>query len=164
MKELIVYFSRADENYAVGYIEKGNTEVIAEYIQEFINADMFKIEPKNSYPVDYQECIRVAKEELEENARPEIKEYLDSIEEYDTIYLGYPNWWGDLPMCVYTFLDHYDFTGKTIKPFCTHEGSGLGSTVSKLSHTLMGAKIEQGLEVQGINVNDAKDKVASWVK
>lgn len=163
MKSIIIYFSRADENYAVGYIDKGNTEVIAEFINEITGAEMFKIEPKEKYPADYNECIAVAKKELTTNSRPEITKYLDSLDNYDTIYLGYPNWWGDVPMCVYTFLDKYDLSGKTIKPFCTHEGSGLGSTVNKLKSKYPNAIYEKGLEVQGVRVNDSKTKVQEWI-
>lgn len=163
MSETIVYFSRADENYGVGWIEKGNTEVIADYIHEITDAPMFKIDPETPYPADYQPCIDQAQEELRENARPPIAEYLDSLDEYDVIYLGYPNWWGDLPMCVYTFLDHYDLSGKTIRPFCTHEGSGLGSTVSKLENAYPDAKFEKGLAIQGVSVNGAKSKVEKWI-
>lgn len=163
MKSIIIYFSRADENYAVGYIDKGNTEVIAEYIKEFTGADIFKIEPKEKYPADYNECIAVAKKEVNSNSRPEITEYIDSLDNYDTIYLGYPNWWGDVPMCVYTFLDKYDLSGKTIKPFCTHEGSGLGSTVNKLKSKYPNAIYEKGLEIQGCKVKDSKKQVEEWI-
>lgn len=163
MKKIIIYFSRADENYIVGYIDKGNTKVIAEYIKEFTDADIFEIKPKNKYPKDYNRCIEVAKRELQSNDRPEVAEYLGSLDEYDLIYLGYPNWWGDVPMCVYTFLDKYDLTGKTIKTFCTHEGSGLGSTVSKLKKHYPNAIYGKGLEVQGCKVNEVKYKVEDWI-
>lgn len=163
MKKLIVYFSRAGENYNVGELTVGNTEVIANYIKDATGADMFKIEPVKAYPHDYNECILITKDELDRDARPIIKSYLDSLDEYDTIYLGYPIWWGKMPMCVYAFLEHYSFAGKTIKPFCTHEGNGLGNTVIDLKKKLHGADVKDGLEVQGSTVKDARSKVEEWV-
>jgi flavodoxin len=163
MKELIVYFSRPDENYIVGYISKGNTEVIADYIKELTDADIFKIEPKVLYPAEYKECLKISKKELEGNARPELIRFIDSIDEYNVIYLGYPNWWSDMPMCVYTFLDHYNFTGKTIKPFCTHEGNGLSNTVEILRKYLPEATITEGLAIRGKDVYEAKEIVAEWL-
>ena len=140
MSSLVIYFSRAGENYFGGVlknIEKGNTEVIAEYIQEFADADLFKVEPASEYPADYMKCIDVAKKELQADARPEIKETLESIDQYDTIYLGFPNWWGTLPMPMFTQLEKLDFSGKTIKPFVTHEGSGFGKSLKDLKKLLV---------------------------
>lgn len=129
MKKLIAYFSRADENYVGGAIKNltvGNTEVVAKIIQEITGADLFKIEPLESYSKNYSECIEEAKQDLKREARPELKTYPESLDCYDTIFLGYPNYWGTMPMSVKTFLEKFDFTGKTIRPFCTHEGSGIG--------------------------------------
>ncbi len=164
MKQLVVYFSRTGENYNVGNIEVGNTEVIANYIRDITGADVFKIEPMKEYPHDYNECIKVSKEESDTNARPPIKSYLDSVDEYDVIYLGYPIWWGKMPMCVLTFLDHYNFNGKIIRPFCTHEGNGLGNTVTDLAKMLHGAEVKPGLGVQGSTVATAKNIVEEWLK
>ena len=125
-KSLVIYFSRAGENYFGGVlknIEKGNTEVIAEYIEELTSADLFKVEPATEYPADYMKCIDVAQKEKDDNARPEIKETLTDIAEYDIIYIGFPNWWGTLPMPMWTQLEQLDFAGKVVKPFVTHEGS-----------------------------------------
>ena len=122
MSDLVIYFSRAGENYFGGKlmnIEKGNTEVIAEYIQELTGADLFKVEPVVEYPEDYMKCIDVAKKEMQSNARPEIKESLNDISDYDTIFIGFPNWWGTLPMPMFTQLEQLDFTGKVVKPFVT---------------------------------------------
>lgn len=163
MKSIVIYFSRTGENYAVGNISVGNTEVIANYIKEITGADTFKIEPKTEYPDSYHECIEVAQIELHQDARPEVKSYLDSIDEYDTIYIGYPIWWGTMPMCVYTFLEHYDFSGKTIKPFATHEGSGLASSVLDLKRILPNSNVKDGLAIQGSMVSSAKDKVCVWI-
>ena len=166
MSDLVIYFSRSGENYFGGVlkdIEKGNTEVIAEYIQEFTGADLFKVEPANEYPADYMECIDVAKKEQQDDARPEIKQTLESIVDYDTIYIGFPNWWGTLPMPMFTQLEQLDFTGKIVKPFVTHEGSGFGSSQRDLKKLCEGSEIKNGLSIPGANVYDVKDKVKSWV-
>lgn len=113
-KILVAYFSRTGENYNVGVIEKGNTHIIAEIIAEETGANIFEIQPVNPYPDTYDECTDVAREEQNENARPEIVGSVDNMEQYDTVFIGYPIWWGDLPMVVYTFLESYDFSGKTI--------------------------------------------------
>lgn len=127
MKKLIAYYSRADENYFGGqrrYITEGNTEKAAKMLAELTGADLFQIEQKVPYAADYDTCIAQAKKDLQAGARPELVTLPDSLDEYDEIYLGYPNYWGTMPMAVYTFLEHFDFSGKTIHPFCTHEGSG----------------------------------------
>jgi flavodoxin len=123
-KVLIAYYSRRGENYVNGSIKNlklGNTEVVAGKIKALLpDADVFQIDTTYEYSKDYMTCIEEAKQELREQARPEVKNPLESIDEYDTIILGYPNWWGTMPMVVYTFLESYDFTGKTIIPFCTN--------------------------------------------
>lgn len=165
-KSLVIYFSRAGENYFGGElknIEKGNTEVIAEYIQNETSADLFKVEPAVEYPDDYMKCIDVAQKEQNDDARPEIKEALTDISEYDTIFIGFPNWWGTLPMPMWTQLEQLDFTGKIVKPFVTHEGSGFGSSQNDLKKLCKGAEIKNGLSIPGANVYDAQDKVAHWV-
>ena len=167
MSSLVIYFSRSGENYFGGElknIEKGNTEVIAEYIKELDGADLFKVETVIDYPEDYMECIDVAKKEQQADARPEIKETLDSIDEYDTIYIGFPNWWGTLPMAMFTQLEQLDFTGKTVKPFVTHEGSGFGSSLKDLDKLCAGAEIKKGLSIPGANVGSAKSTVESWIE
>jgi flavodoxin len=151
---LIVYFSRADENYNVGTINEGNTKKVAMAIKAALKnkgteSDFFEIKPEKNYSADYNECIAKAKRELQAKARPAIETDTD-VSGYDIIYLGYPNWWGDAPMCVYTFLEAHDWSGKTVIPFCTHEGSGLGTTESKLKKALPGASFKNGLAVQGI--------------
>lgn len=167
MKTLIVYFSRADENYYSGtlkYIPVGNTEIIATMIQELTDADIFKIDPLIPYAKSYNECIEEAKQDLQRDARPELKEYPENLDDYDTIYLGYPNYWGTMPMPVFTFLEHFDFTGKTIRPFCTHEGSGLGHSVEDIHTLCPKANIENGLSIHGSRVNNAKKDIETWVK
>ena len=164
MSSLVIYFSRSGENYFGGElknIEKGNTEVIAEYIKELDNADLFKVEPAVEYPEDYMKCI--AKKEQQDDVRPEIKETLDNIDAYDTIYIGYPNWWGTLPMPMFTQLEQLDFTGKTVKPFVTHEGSGFGSSLKDIEKLCKGAEIKNGLSIPGANVENAKSTVEAWI-
>ena len=165
-KILVAYFSRADENYNVGNISKGNTKIVAEIIAEKVGADIFEIKPVKNYPADYTECTEVAKVELQENARPEIVGKVENFSDYDTIFLGYPIWWGDMPMAVYTFLEQEDFSNKTVIPFCTHEGSGLGGTEKFISDKTK-AKVLDGLAIRGsVAQNDAektKSEVENWL-
>lgn len=166
-KELIAFFSRADENYFSGsyrYIDVGNTEIVAGMIRDITGADMFKIDMVQPYSKVYDECIAQAKEDQRNKARPELKSYPDSIDGYDTIYLGFPNYWGTMPMAVFAFLERYDFSGKTIRPFCTHEGSGFGSSLSDLKRECPGAEIGRGLSIQGGSVRGARGQVEKWVK
>lgn len=166
-KSLVVVFSRTDENYNVGYITKGNTMILAEMIASKTGSDLFEIKPEKKYPADYDTCIDVAKKELNAKARPAILEDKD-VSEYDTIYFGYPIWWGDLPMCFYTFIEGHDWNGKKIIPFCTHEGSGLAGTERKLKSALKGAEVMKGLAVRGSTAqNDkagAEKAIDSWLK
>lgn len=166
-ENLIIYFSRSGENYFGGElknIEKGNTEVIAEYIEDLTSADLFKVETVNEYPFEYMDCIEVAQKEQEEDARPEIKNPLTDIDEYDVIYIGFPNWWGTLPMPMWTLLEQLDFKGKTVKPFVTHEGSGFGFAKKDLKKLCDGADIKEGLSIPGAKVYDARDIVAHWLE
>ena len=165
MAELIAYFSRAGENYfsgALRTVSVGNTEIAAKMMQEATGADLFKIEPLQPYAEDYNTCIAQAQDDQRRNARPELAGYLDSLEGYDTIYLGYPNYWGTMPMPVFTFLEHFDFAGKTIRPFCTHEGSGLGHSEKDIRRLCPGAKVEKGLAIHGGSVKNAEDVIRKW--
>ena len=164
-RTLIAYFSRADENYfggAMRYVKIGNTEIVAGIMKELIDADSFKIEMKDPYSPVYMTCIEEAKSDKQNNARPELVEYLDSIDDYDTIVLGYPNYWGTYPMAVATFLDRYDFSGKTILPLCTNEGSGLGSSESDIKKAANGAVVKSGLAITGSRAADSKEAVKKW--
>lgn len=165
-KKLIAFYSRADENYVNGEIKTlpvGNTEVAAGMIRELTGADLFKIEQRQPYAKDYNECIAQAQDDQRQNARPELKNYPASLEEYDVIYLGYPNFWSTMPMAVFTFLEHFDFSGKTIKPFCTHEGSGMGSSVKDIQRLCPSAKVEKGLAIRGGRVQQAKKDIEQWI-
>lgn len=166
MSSIVIYFSRSGENYFGGElknIEKGNTEVIAEYIRDLDSADLFKVEALNDYPEDYMKCIDVAKKEMESDARPEIKNILESVAPYEVIYIGFPNWWGTLPMAMFTQLEKLDFEGKIVKPFVTHEGSGFGSALKDLKKLCKGADIKKGLSIPGAGVYEAKETVEVWI-
>ena len=166
MSKLVVFYSRADENYFGGayrYIDVGNTEKIAKMIAEKIGSEMFKIEQKTPYSNVYSTCIEEAKRDKQNGARPELAALPESLDEYDEIYLGYPNYWGDMPMAVYTFLEHFDWSGKTIHPFCTHEGSGLSGTENKIKNVCNGANVTGGLAVNGSKADAAKDTVDKWI-
>ena len=164
---LVVFFSHTGENYSVGVIEKGNTHIIADMIAEETGADMFEIQPKNPYPTTYNECTDVAKKEQNENARPKYIGSVDNMEQYDTVFIGYPIWWGDLPMVVYSFLESYDFSGKIVIPFCTHEGSGLSGTARNVANACPGATVLDGLAIRGSTAqnkqSDAKSDVLKWL-
>lgn len=166
MAKLVVFYSRADENYFSGsyrYITEGNTEKVAKMIAGTVGADLFRIEQKVPYAADYNTCIEQAKKDLQAKARPELVSVPDSLDDYDEIYLGYPNYWGDMPMAVYTFLERFDWNGKTIHPFCTHEGSGLSGTERKIQGVCKGAVVTKGLAVQGGAASRAGAAVEKWV-
>lgn len=162
-KILVTFFSRAGENYNVGHIEKGNTHIIAEMIALETGATSFHIQPVTPYPDDYTECTEVAKRELNAHARPAVKGDA-AIEDYDIIFIGYPNWWGDMPMPVYTFIEKHDWQGKTIIPFCTHEGSGLSDTESKLKSACQGSNVLKGLAVIGTTAQNKQEQARQSVK
>ncbi len=163
-KALVVYFSRTGEQYGVGEIEKGNTAIVAEMIAEQTGASTFEIKPKNdNYPTTYDALTDYAKEEQNENARPEIKDAVENFDKYDTVFLGYPIWWGDLPMICYTFLESYDFSGKTVIPFCTHAGSGNAGTQSKIESAISGATVKEVLAILGEDTQKKPDSVKETV-
>ena len=162
-KSIIIYFSRADENYNVGYITKGNTEVVAEYIQELTGADSFKVERKKPYPKEYYPCIEDAKAEQQIGERPELVKTLESIDDYEVVYIGSPNYWGGLPQPMYTQLEKLNWQGKIVRPFATHEGSGLGNIPNELRSLCKGATIESGLAIQGSAVHSSKNRVEDWI-
>ena len=166
-KILVVYFSKTGENYNVGTINVGNTAMMASYIKEYLNADSFEIIPVKKYSDNYKTSTEEAKKEQQENARPEIKEKLENLEDYDTIFLGYPIWWGDMPMILYTFLENYDLSGKTIIPFNTHEGSGSSGTYNTLKDLLKDSNVNtNGLALTGVNARteNGKEETIKWLK
>ncbi len=165
-KTLIAYFSRADENYfggAMRYVKVGNTEIVVNDMKKMIEADTFKIEMKNPYSPVYMTCIDEAKKDLRAKARPELVSMPDSIDEYDTVILAYPNYWGTMPMAVFTFLENFDFSGKTILPLCTNEGSGMGGSERDIKKTCPGAEMRRGLSVTGSEAANAAPRVRRWL-
>ena len=165
-KPLIAYYSRKGNNYLNGsivYLEVGNTEVVAKIIQEQTGGDLFEIDTIKTYPEDYTETTNVAMEEKRKNARPELIRVVDQMDLYDVIYLGYPNWWGTFPMAVFTFLESYDFSGKTIIPFCTHEGSGLGNSERDIRKLCPNANVLPGIAIRGGSAKNAGNSVKSWL-
>jgi flavodoxin len=166
-KHLIAYFSRAGNNYVNGKIVNlpvGNTEVVAKMIREMTGGDLFHIEPVKAYPKDYAETTDAAKEEFRTSARPKLTGHVETMASYDVVFLGYPNWWGTMPMPVFTFLEGYDLSGKTIVPFCTHEGSGMGRTVSDIKKTCPQSMVLDGLAIRGGDVKNAHEEIAGWLK
>ena len=163
-KSLVVYYSRAGENYQVGDIKKGNTKIVAEMIAQETGADMFEITPAKPYPEKYEECTEIAKKELSENARPEFIGNAENFEKYDTIFLGYPIWWSDLPMVVYTFLEKNDFSGKTIIPFCTSGGDYMTGKEQDIPKHAKGATMKDGIGIQGKLCQDNPAAVQEQVK
>ena len=165
---LIVCFSRAGENYNVGKIEKGNTEKLAEIIMEQTGGDLFRIETVIPYPESYDETLDIATREYQNDERPELTGQVENWEDYDIIFLGYPIWWAGLPMAFHTFMESYDWQGKTVIPFNTHEGSGQAGTQQVIEDKLSGATVLQGLAVRGSKAqNDAEGTaadVAAWLK
>lgn len=165
-KTIVVVFSRADENYSVGVVEKGNTMILAEMIAKKTGAELFEVKPAKKYPADYTECTKVADEEAKNGARPAILEDKD-ITEYDTIFFGHPIWWGDIPMCMYTFIEGHDWNGKKVIPFCTHEGSGAGRSESTLNKLMKGASINKPLAIRGSTAqkkrSEAEQEISVWL-
>ena len=165
-KVLVAFFSHSGKNYVNGNVVDltiGNTKVVAKYISEITKADTFEIESINAYPNDYNECTSVARKELNADFRPKLKSDI-VIDDYDVIFLGYPNWWGTMPMPVWTFIESYDFTKKIILPFCTHEGSQMGSSENDLRMLLPDIVIKRGLAIRGSEANNSKAKVQKWIE
>ena len=166
-KTLVVYFSRTGENYNVGNVEVGNTAMVASYIKEYLKADSFEIVPIDKYPDNYDECTELAQKEKNDNARPKIEGKIDNFDSYDTVFVGYPIWWGDLPMIMYTFMEEYDFDGKKVIPFNTHEGSGDSGTYKTIKEKLPNADVNtKGLALEGkvARSEDGKQQTIDWLK
>ena len=166
-KVLIAYFSRAGNNYVGGAIVNltvGNTEVAMNTVEKLTGGAMFRIDPVNKYAADYTKCTEEAKRELRAIARPELVDYLNNIDDFDTIILGYPNFWGTMPMPVFTFLERYDFSGKLILPLCTHEGSGMGRSEGDIKKLCSGADVRPGLAIRGSSVKTAANDIENWLK
>lgn len=166
-KNLIIYYSRKGENYWNGGIKniaKGNTEIVAEFIQKAVGGDLFEVDTVKPYAADYYACIEEAKRELHAGTRPELKKYLDSIAEYDNVFVCGPCWWGTFPMAVFTQLEKLDWNGKKVMAVMTHEGSGLGSCERDLRKFCSGASFGSGLAIHGADASKSEDTVTAWAK
>ena len=166
-RTLVIYYSRKGENYVNGSIrrlEKGNTEIVAEYIRDAVGADLFEVDTVKPYAADYMECTREAKEELNADARPALKRSLDSVSGYDNIVVAGPCWWGTYPMAVFTQLDALDFAGKKVFPVMTHEGSGQAQSARALKEHCRGAAVGEGLALQGGSCAGSGKTVAAWAE
>ena len=162
--KLVLYFSRTGEQYTVGVIEHGNTAIVAEMIAEKTGADLFEILPADDhYPMTYQELTDVAKREQKDKARPAYKGQLPDLSKYSTVFIGAPVWWDDWPMIMYTVFENNDFSGKTLIPFSTHEGSGLSGFDKKLQAACSGAEVGKGLAIRGNDAQNAREKVRGSV-
>lgn len=141
----------------------GRLRAIAEMIQENVGGELFSIQTEETYPVGIDEVIDQAADEQSEDARPALSTHIENLDDYDTIFVGYPNWWADMPKPLYTFFDEYDFSGKTIVPFNTHNGSGLSGTVGTIEELEPDATVTEGFTISERNVPDAAPEVAEWL-
>ena len=164
---LVVYYSRKGENYMPGglaNLEVGHTARAAGFISQALGADLFEIDTVTPYAADYRQCCQQAVQEAKANARPEIQGYPADVSGYDTVFVCFPCWCGTAPMCVFTFLEHFDWTGKKIVPLCTNEGSGLANAPADLAKSCPGAEILPGLDVKGHQVAHSYEQIAAWAK
>ncbi|RRD39463.1 flavodoxin [Leptotrichia sp. OH3620_COT-345] len=167
MAELIAFYSRRGENYFDGIIknvEKGNTEIVVEKLRELTGADVFQIKQLVEYSDNYNKCAEEVNEDFKNNARPELDEYPQELEKYDTIYLAYPNYCNTMPMVVFTFLEEFDFSGKTIKPICTNGGGGVGNSISDIKKLCPNSEVYKGLSVNNSEVPEAKQLIKDWLE
>lgn len=175
-KTLVVYFSQPETNKAENMTQEednstvvingevlGNTQYMANVIAENTSADIFRIEPETPYPTDHKTLVDLAADEQDQKARPAIKEQITNLDDYNTIFLGYPNWWGDMPMILYTFLESYDLSGKTVIPFNTHGGSGFAGTISSIRSLQPNAEVLDGLSISRNHIQDAEQEIVDWV-
>ncbi|MEA4853117.1 MAG: flavodoxin [Christensenella sp.] len=166
-KILIAYFSRKGKNYWEGGIADlpvGNTELAAKKIQDAVGGDLFRIDPVHPYPEEYEDTVQVSKQELKNDARPALNGRVRDMDGYDVIILGYPNWCGTMPMPVFTFLESYDFKGKTIAPFCSNEGSGMGRSEADIRRLCPNAAVLQGLSIRGTKTKEADPQIREWLR
>ena len=163
-KVLIVFFSHAGENYAVGNIKVGNTKLVADEIQKVTGGDEFEIVAERNYDMPYASLTKLAKEEQERNEKPAFKGEVKDIDQYSTVFIGGPVWWGTYPQVMFSFFDKYDLNGKTIIPFTTHEGSGLGSVVEDLKKLYPNATFKEAFSIYGHETRNDLSKVSKWMK
>ena len=163
-KILIVFFSHAGENYGVGNVKVGNTKLVADQIQKLTGGDEFEIVAEKSYDMTYDALTKLAKKEAENNKKPAFKGEVNDMDQYETIFIGGPVWWGTYPQVMFTFFDKYDLNGKTIIPFTTHEGSGLGNVVNDLKKLYPNATFKEAMSIYGHETHNNLSKVDKWLK
>ncbi|MHC1745683.1 MAG: flavodoxin [Negativicutes bacterium] len=177
-KTLVVYFSmpetanpnnmtqeEANSTVVINGEVLGNTQYVAYLIQKNTGADIFRIEPKTPYPTNHKTLVDLGKAEQNNKARPELAAKVENLEQYNVIFLGYPNWWGDMPMILYSFLENHNLSGKTIIPFSTHGGSGFSNTINTIAALQPNANvIKNGFTVSRDTVQSSADDIAAWVK
>ena len=165
-KSLVVFFSHAGDNYAVGNIEVGNTKIVADYISEIAGADQFEIVTHKYDGMAYTPLINLAKEETRKGELPPYEGDIEDLSQYDTVFIGGPVWWGTYPQVMFTFFKKHanDLKGKTVIPFTTHEGSGLANCVEDVREAFPGASVQQGFSIYGHDVRSGKNKVEKWLK
>ena len=164
-KSIVVFFSHAGENYSVGNIKVGNTKIVADYISEILGADQAEIVTHKYDGMAYTPLTKLAQDEQNNDERPDF-ELVPNVDfsQYDTIFIGGPVWWGTYPQVMFTFFDRYDLSGKTIYPFTTHEGSGLGSCVNDVRREYPKASVQKGFSIYGHEVRTGKAKIETWLK
>ena len=164
---LVAFFSHRGENYRNGRLvdlSEGNTEIAAKMIAELTGAELFFIEPLKKYPQEYHACTQEAKAELNAHARPQLVSYPENMDDVDTLILCYPNWWGTMPMPVFTFLERYDLSGKIILPLCTHEGSAMGRSEQDIRKVCPQSSVRNGLAIRGSKVKDSGKDIQNWLR
>lgn len=162
----VIYYSRGGENYVNGQLEwltKGHTAIVAEKIAAFLDAELISLIPKKEYPDEYQKTVELAEREKQQQELPEHQEIEQKLSQYDELFIGYPNWWGTFPQLVTAFLRDHNMDGKVIYPFCTHEGSALGTSVSDMKKLCPKAKIETGLAIRGSKAAVSDKAIANWL-
>ena len=162
-KALVVFFSHAGDNYSVGNIKVGNTKIVADYISAFTGADQFEIKTSKYDGMAYKPLCDLAKKEQQNGELPPFEGSVD-VKKYDVVFIGGPVWWGTYPQVMFTFFKKYDLSGKTIIPFTTHEGSGLGSCVKDVKKAYPKANVQQGFSMYGHDVRTGKERVEKWLK
>lgn len=164
MDSIVIFYSRAGYNYVNGEIKElkiGNTEIIANKIAKLTNSKIFKVEQVHQYSKDYSECIDEAKRDQRLNVRPKLKELPTNLQNYDVVYLGFPNFWGTMPMAMFTLLENINLDNKIIKPFCSHEGSGFGRSLEDIKKLCPNSKIEIGIDIHGAII--VEEKLKKWI-
>lgn len=177
-KRLVVYFTYAENAELPDGVDAssgasiqtwdgettGNTGIVARMIQETVGADLFSIQTAEKYPADYDDTVDQGQEEQSADSRPKLSAKVDNIDQYDTIFLGFPNWWGDMPMAVYSFLEEYDLSEKTIVPFVTSGGSGFSGSVSEIESIQPDATVREGLALGASEAADAQSEIEEWLR